>query len=580
MSRSLYLPSSVRPSYKQGFARSAAQSSAPGLWPDHAWVPALGSQGTSITKDVAGVEHGTLTSISAADVVIDKGVTTISYDGVSDYSTFTTLGDFGTHRRRCTMVMLVKTTDTSDQWVYGERAGDNAQRFDCRFGHDGISAGTGRMSLFNYGTVSQNLRVYTSTDTGVTDGEWHSVAVVWNVPDAAYDIYVDGVSVGASSFGTAPTSPLNLAAPLMLGAFNNGGSPLTPFAGEVASFSLYSRALQPTEIRQLYRDSLSPFRLRRFTPTYSPVAEAAATTSVGWTRSLTPSPVRPSYKSGFARSAAESSSPGLWKGLVGAWCVSLGHTGTTTVPDVSGNSRPCILSNIDSGDLVHGRYGAALDMTPDGEHGHVVSSGTPLKPGTGDMSWSFWANMDTATDNEDFVADRLLGGGGSQEGWVIGKSGNTTSGKLVVFLEMSDNSFKNYNKTPAWTVAEGWFQFVVTWCNASDELLLYKNGVNVSWTAKVTDNSLTGKSCNNPQDTRVYGGRPGTNARDVNGRMNNTMIWSRAIQPSEIRQLYRDPLAPFRLRQRLPAFSVGEAEAGGWQPYWGWQSTRTVGVLP
>jgi hypothetical protein len=52
----------------------------------------------------------------------------------------------------------------------------------------------------------------------------------------------------------------------------------------------------------------------------------------------------PSFRQGFARCAAESEHPELWRGLAGAWAPSLGVTGKT-IFDWSGNGRTAVNSS-------------------------------------------------------------------------------------------------------------------------------------------------------------------------------------------------------------------------------------------
>ena len=67
--------------------------------------------------------------------------------------------------------------------------------------------------------------------------------------------------------------------------------------------------------------------------------------------------INPSYGVGFARNAAQSEYPELWRGLVGLWSPSLGPTGLTLY-DWSGNKNRGALTNMDaSTDWVVGEKG-------------------------------------------------------------------------------------------------------------------------------------------------------------------------------------------------------------------------------
>ena len=72
---------------------------------------------------------------------------------------------------------------------------------------------------------------------------------------------------------------------------------------------------------------------------------------------------RPSYKQGYARSAAEAANPGLWKGLVFAGMTSLGPTGLT-LRDISGRKNHGTLTNNPT--WVKTNKGWALDFDGNG----------------------------------------------------------------------------------------------------------------------------------------------------------------------------------------------------------------------
>ncbi len=74
---------------------------------------------------------------------------------------------------------------------------------------------------------------------------------------------------------------------------------------------------------------------------------------------------RPSYAAGFARNAAQSENPGLWRGLVGLWAPSLGPTGLRLF-DHSGFGNHGTLTNMDpASDWVATDEGWALEFVKD-----------------------------------------------------------------------------------------------------------------------------------------------------------------------------------------------------------------------
>ena len=86
----------------------------------------------------------------------------------------------------------------------------------------------------------------------------------------------------------------------------------------------------------------------------------------------------PSWAHGFARNAAESAAPDLWRGLVGAWVPALGPTGGT-LHDVAGSARDGTLTNMDPAtDWVVGSPGSVLDFDGSNDYVNVPIAGLPV----------------------------------------------------------------------------------------------------------------------------------------------------------------------------------------------------------
>ena len=78
---------------------------------------------------------------------------------------------------------------------------------------------------------------------------------------------------------------------------------------------------------------------------------------------LLPRHANPSYKSGYARSSAESANPGLWDGLTGAWVPQLGQIGLV-LQDMSGQGHHGAMVNMEATDWL--REGGVLGLNYDG----------------------------------------------------------------------------------------------------------------------------------------------------------------------------------------------------------------------
>jgi hypothetical protein len=385
-------------------------------------------------------------------------------------------------------------------------------------------------------------------------GKWIHVVGVHDQLDSSSDqrLYVNGVEVGENY--SAPSPSKNGSGLITLG----GSEPLsTRFTldGATANAMVWDRPLQPSEIRQLYRDPLAPFRQRRFTPTYSPVAEeAAATTSVGWTRSLTPSPVRPSYKSGFARSAAESSSPGLHDGMVVAYVPALGITGDTwhNVLSTTFPASPTQTRNegVNKFGIHSGETGSGTNTISDCR--------TTLQ---GEATVMFVGQIGTSSVGSQRIFSIDSGAGFGD--WAFIRNSSYNNGLLAV----------------NW----GWAGFVVTYAvsdNATGVWVARRTGTAGSWTAEIWEDGLLAAQTTGVTSNPTGGGTPACSiaGRDACKQLNALMAWNRALSDNEIRHLSKDIVAPFRQRRFTPTIS-GAAAAAEWQPYWGLHATRFAGIL-
>jgi len=290
------------------------------------------------------------------------------------------------------------------------------------------------------------------------------------------------------------------------------------------------------------------------------VVAAAATTSVGWTRSLTPSPVRPSYKSGFARSAAESAYPGLWDGMVFNMSPELGNTGLTlkdhgplrndgTMPTSvtweTKNGVPC------------------LDLP--GTSSHVVTIPVP--------------NISLGRNFVITAKIRPEGLSGTDRYF----SSQKASGINYLFFIRTVGSDVQFGLTIAgslkqlWgpTVTAGqWYSLairVVETSSSEVEMQGWVDGVNY-----VSDNIIKSESFSWEEATYLSGRKP--NSENADGQIANVGVWTGYRSEAFMRAISTDPLAPFRQRRFTPTIS-GAAEAAGWQPYWGLHATRFAGIL-
>ena len=256
----------------------------------------------------------------------------------------------------------------------------------------------------------------------------------------------------------------------------------------------------------------------------------------------------PSYWNGFAHSAGESAYPESWKGLIGAWCPSLGPSGST-LRDLSGFGRHGTLGNMDPAtDWIIGANprvpGYTLDF--DGTNDHIeIDALTDLNFNGGTILW--WMNPDLAFDD------------GIQDGHKHWGQSNASGVPELTCQKFEDTNFYIgwnhsadddrviFTATAANYPQFNWSRYAFTWVSGGLSIV-YRNGV------KLADNGGGTLVVDIGEAWRIA--RQGTAGTDIsqthfNGKEDDFRIYNRALTPAEIAFDYQIPLAPFRLRSSV-----------------------------
>jgi hypothetical protein len=242
----------IKPSYQAGYARNASESENPQLWDGlvGAWMPSLGVTGETL-RDVSGNgNHGTLTNMDAATdwVATSKGLA-LDFDGTGG-----------------NIVSLPEAFSLG-----GFHSFSTTIRFDA---FNSVVAGGGSSNHYLLYVANANTLYYRdnngfsiiSTTANLEIGKQHHIAVTRK--NSTVKSFVDGVFKGSGQrFGTAIINTI-------------GGYPNTAASvnGQISSASIYNRALSPSEIKQLYVDSLAPFRRKQRVSVAVPAAVAPSAT--------------------------------------------------------------------------------------------------------------------------------------------------------------------------------------------------------------------------------------------------------------------------------------------------------------
>lgn len=241
--------------------------------------------------------------------------------------------------------------------------------------------------------------------------------------------------------------------------------------------------------------------------------------------------ITPTYGQGFARNAAQSEYPELWRGLVGLWSPSLGPTGLT-LRDWSGYQKDGTLTNMDAAtDWIASEKGWALDY--DGSNDSVlISNANELTLVGSDLTVTAWIKMTTNSSFRGIIGNDFV------DGWWF----NIDDG-LIAFFSRGTGAFALANVTGGSVPLNTWSHVAVTWENATKTVNGYYNGIE-----GISDTV---------QNVFVDGGNTfyiGIDSRDglgfaFQGQIGDIAIYDHILSHNEIAQMYAGA-NPLILRER------------------------------
>ena len=233
--------------------------------------------------------------------------------------------------------------------------------------------------------------------------------------------------------------------------------------------------------------------------------------------------VRPSYHTGFAQWAGMSEYPELWKGLVGAWDMSLGQTGNK-VFDLSGNGNHGVFSG-DDVSWGAGKYGPTVLIGSSQDN--ILCSGAAklFNPTEGTIELFVKPNWNYDDGVHHFLFSTL---GGNGKLFSLYKRTDSTT-RLT-----TDSTVRGNVTFDEWATGQYYHVFLVWGINK-----LYINNILVY---DYTDGGL-----GDGADNLRIGDHPTPNTNQAwNGDIEWVRVWNHALSPSEIALLYQ-------LRKRLVA---------------------------
>ena len=243
---------------------------------------------------------------------------------------------------------------------------------------------------------------------------------------------------------------------------------------------------------------------------------------------ILPRSARPSYHSGFARSAGESANPGLRRGLVGAWCPALGNTGLW-LHDISRKNQGTFVG-LDATNWANTDQGAALTFPAD--YQKYITFADSILPAAEPRPCSVVMRLRPAddstcslfTNNRGTYAPRLFSrllNQGPSNGYLM----QLYSGDWV-----SSANTGNIGGT--------WANLVITWA-ANDDVVFYVNGRKLSTTTRTLAGDATSGAGFGAAGNPLF-------SFHMDGSLSSLLIYNRVWTPNDVAQHHADPLAPFR----------------------------------
>ncbi len=263
----------------------------------------------------------------------------------------------------------------------------------------------------------------------------------------------------------------------------------------------------------------------------------------------------PSWKQGFARNAAESAAPGLWKGLAGLWAPGLGPTGLT-LRDLSGFGNHGTLTNMDPatdwGTTGQRGIPRALDF---GNHDSMESVVVPRNqfPYLAQLTVSAWVNVsnNSSLGIKGVMADWGVSGDAS---WLLGVDIGSGFNPIKLTAQIHDGSTTDTFAPVADIDARfKWRQIAMTYDGTT--LKVWLDGREWGSTGSVLVLDDTGN------DIVMGNSTASSNTQGLPGMATDFSIWNRVLLPSEIQQLHEDPMA--RFRRRVQVFPTAVVAAVG-----------------
>jgi len=259
----------------------------------------------------------------------------------------------------------------------------------------------------------------------------------------------------------------------------------------------------------------------------------------------------------------------LWDGVVGAWCPSLGPTGSRLYDHSRANNWGTLTSMDNATDWVVSGSQYALDF--DGSNDYVTIPDSRAFFSGQQISVSCWVERNAAGVYAELV-NKFNGTAAANEDGYLLRWDNTNKPGFTVANSGSYGQFfaTNANTSTDWNHVAAVHQF-----GSTSKTALYVNGLAIaaSWTSggtQVPDNDATNYAINLAAQRYA-----GASYNLLAGQLDDVQIRSRIMTPDEVRDLYllgRGGIYERRRRSRRRAI-----EQAGFRAYWVRQKSQIIG---
>jgi hypothetical protein len=260
---------------------------------------------------------------------------------------------------------------------------------------------------------------------------------------------------------------------------------------------------------------------------------------------------RPSYHSGFARSAAESDAPDLWRSLWGAWVPMLGNTGQTLF-DHAG--RRFHGTGVNGPTWAVGKHGWMMEFNGSSQYvnlGTLGDFGSSQYRGATLDAWlqtSYTGGIQAVMRTANAVT------GYNTTGILLSRNANSGADPGGLQISCNDQSKYLVGGTPNGVntgICDGNIHHLaVTIWPPANAMQMYLDGraIQTNMTLQQSPTSYINFPIAMFLGAANHSGTP---SFYFNGRIGLARVWNRVLSLAEIRGLYADPLGMFRERRRV-----------------------------